>query len=110
MTNVSLFYLRRRDLMISLAQKYLSGLVEYTIPTAGMFIWFKLLHVADSKILIEGSARKALVLLVPGQVFMPNNEPTNYVRASFSSASEHDMELAIQRFANILITHQQQQQ
>ena len=99
---VSLFYLRRRDLLLSYVDKYLDGLVSYTVPCAGMFVWFKLLHVRDSKKLIEGSARKALVLLVPGQVFMPDNAPSSYVRASFSLATEADMEVAIQRLAHVL--------
>ena len=99
---VSLFYLRRRDLLLSYVDRYLAGLVSYTVPSAGMFVWFRLLHVQDSKKLIEGSARRALVLLVPGQVFMPDNAQSSYVRASFSLATEPDMELAIQRLAAVL--------
>ena len=101
-TAVSLFYARRRDQLISYCDKYLQGLVEYTVPSAGMFVWFKLCGVADSKVLIETEARKALVLLVPGQVFMPNGEVSNYVRASFSLATEADMEIAMQRLATVL--------
>ena len=101
-TSVSLFYARRRDLLIAYCDKYLTGLVEYTVPSAGMFVWFKLIGVADSKKLIETEARKALVLLVPGEVFMPNGEVSNYVRASFSLASEADMEIAMERLANVL--------
>ena len=99
---VSLFYLRRRDVLLGFVDRHLRGLVEYSVPTAGMFVWFKLLHVTDSKKLIEHSARKALVLLVPGQVFMPDNSPSNYVRASFSLATESDMEIAMQRLAQVL--------
>ena len=33
---------------------------------------------------------------------MPDNQPSNYVRASFSLASEGDMELAMQRFGQVL--------
>ena len=101
-TAVSLFYARRRDLLLSYCDKYLQGLVEYTVPSAGMFVWFKLVGVEDSKLLIETEARKALVLLVPGQVFMPNGEVSNYVRASFSLATEADMEVAMERFATVL--------
>ena len=101
-TSVSLFYARRRDQLISHCDKYLKGLVEYTVPSAGMFVWFKLVGVADSKKLIETEARKALVLLVPGQVFMPNGEVSNYVRASFSLATEADMEVAMERLAKVL--------
>ena len=99
---VSLFYLRRRDLLCSLAEQHLQGLAEFSLPTAGMFVWFRLLQVTDSKRLIEESARKALVLLVPGQVFMPDDSVSAFVRASFSLASEPDMELAVQRLAKVL--------
>ena len=42
------------------------------------------------------------VLLVPGQAFSPENKPSSYVRASFSIASEADMEEGLQRLADLL--------
>ncbi len=103
----------RRDAFMALAEKHLKGLAQWTTPTAGMFVWFKLLNgITDSQALINKkvprlsaffhflcTGRSALlctltqalekkVLLVPGQAFSPNNELSSYVRASFSTASE----------------------
>lgn len=99
---VSLFYARRRDTFIALVEKHLKGLVTYTTPTAGMFVYFKLHGVADSKKLIETRALEAKFLMVPGQAFSPNDVPSDCVRAAFSTASDKDMETALERFATLL--------
>lgn len=85
---VSLFYARRRDVFLAAVERHLSGLVDYTVPTAGMFVYFHLRGVADAKRLIETKARDARVLLVPGQSFSPKDQPSNGVRASFSTATD----------------------
>lgn len=85
---VCLFYARRRDVFIGLVEKHLKGLVEYGVPTAGMFIYFKLKGVVDSKKLVETKALDAKVLMVPGQSFSPKDTPSNCVRAAFSVASD----------------------
>ena len=100
--SVCLFYARRRDTFVGLVEKHLKGLVHYGLPEAGMFVWFRLPGVADSKKLVEGKALEAKVLLVPGQAFSPNDHPSNCVRAAFSVASDQEMDIALQRFATLL--------
>lgn len=99
---VCLFYARRRDVFMSLVEKHLKGLVEYGTPTAGMFIYFRLPGVTDSKKLVETKALDAKVIMVPGQAFSPKDEPSNCVRAAFSVASDQDMDTALARFAKLL--------
>lgn len=79
-----------------------SGLVEYTVPSAGMFVWMKLVGVEDSTSLIleKGQAKK--VLLVPGSSFTPYSPPSPFVRASFSTASHVDMDEACRRLGELL--------
>jgi len=107
---VCLFYARRRDAFIQRVEKHLKGLVTYTVPEAGMFVYFKLHGVADSKKLVETGAKDARVLLVPGQAFSPNDKPSDCVRASFSTASDEDMDTALQRFAKLLKEETKNQQ
>jgi len=95
-------YKERRDRFCSLATKHLKGLAEWSVPEAGMFIWFKLNGVDDSMSLIQKKALEAKVLLVPGSAFSPNEEPSPYVRASFSTATYEEMDLALSRLAEIL--------
>jgi len=108
---VALFYARRRDTFIRLAHKHLDGLAQFSVPTAGMFVWFHLkCGVKDSKKLVEGKAVDAKVLLVPGQAFMPNDHASNCVRAAFSVATEQEMDTALQRFATLLRDEQKANQ
>jgi kynurenine/2-aminoadipate aminotransferase len=68
----------------------------------GMFLWIKLVGVMDTFDLIKIKAVEELVLMVPGRSFSPNNQPSQYVRASYSTASADDMDKAMQRLANLL--------
>lgn len=105
---VAEFYCKRRDAVVAAANKYLTGLAEWHVPDAGMFLWFRLLGIDDTKTLIEEKAAKSNILLVPGQAFSPLDEPSDFVRASFSTASDKDMEMAMQRLASLIRDNQQQ--
>jgi kynurenine/2-aminoadipate aminotransferase len=103
---VAKFYCQRRDALVSAANKYLTGLAEWHVPDAGMFLWFRLLGIDNTKTLIEEKAAKSNILLVPGQAFSPLDEPSEFVRASFSTASDADMDLAMQRLARLILDNQ----
>ncbi|OQR99619.1 hypothetical protein THRCLA_06440 [Thraustotheca clavata] len=78
LTMVCDFYRRQRDEFLKALDKNLTGLATWNVPDAGMFVWINLHGVSDSKALIEQKAVEAKVLLVPGQVFLPDNQPTSY--------------------------------
>jgi len=101
---VSNFYREKRDTFVALARKHLTGLAEWNEPDAGMFVWFRILNpsVKDSEDLIKRKAVEKKVLFVPGKAFAPDNRPSQYVRASFSSASPEQMDEALKRFAELL--------
>jgi len=61
-------YFDKRNMFLEAASKHLHGLVEYTVPEAGMFVWLQLLGVKDSTRLIKERAVVKKVLLVPGFV------------------------------------------
>ena len=79
---------------------------------AGMFCWLKLKGIPndDSLGLVKVKAVDAKVLFVPGVEFMPSNhrKPVGqspvcpFVRASFSTATEADMEEAVRRLAAVV--------
>jgi kynurenine/2-aminoadipate aminotransferase len=101
--SVAQFYCDRRDVLISAAGRHLTGLAEWVVPEAGMFMWIKLLHgVTDTTVLIEEKAAKANVLFVPGQSFCPLDQKSPYVRASFSTASDEDFDVAMERLASLI--------
>jgi kynurenine/2-aminoadipate aminotransferase len=75
-----------------------------TRPQSGMFLWLKLLKVADSKKLIHERAINQKVLLLPGVEFLLDTETSSFVRASYSTATPEDMEEAVKRLAVLLAT------
>lgn len=102
---VALFYLKRRDVFMNCANKHLEGLATWNNPTAGMFVWLKLLGVEDTTELILKKALDAKILLVPGGAFSP--EPTEtpksaHVRAAYSSATDEEIDTALSRLAIML--------
>jgi kynurenine/2-aminoadipate aminotransferase len=100
--NVASFYCRRRDVMLAATERHLTGLAAWSPPEAGMFLWLKLNGIDDTKALIEEKAAAANVLFVPGQSFDPLDRPSPYVRASFSTASDDDMDIAMGRLAALI--------
>ncbi|KAI9098215.1 pyridoxal phosphate-dependent transferase [Phlyctochytrium arcticum] len=96
------FYKNKRTMFLKSADRHLKGLAEWTEPDAGMFVWLKLLGISDSSDLIKQKAMAAKVLLVPGFEFFPNPQTTPYVRASYSTASEEEIEEAVKRLAQLI--------
>ena len=56
--------LYRKDQIVNMVKfrTKLTGLAEWTEPSAGMFLWLKLVGISDTKSLIEEKARKKEVL------------------------------------------------
>jgi len=109
---VSQFYQDKRDAFEKVLHKHLEGLIEWSSPQAGMFIWFKLLlkpngtddtDDGDSESIIRKNALEKGVLALPGTVFLPNGRKTAYVRASFSLLSENDAEEAVRRLKEVIL-------
>jgi len=100
------FYRAKRDVFEAAMQRHLHGLAEWNTPEAGMFFWFKLLHVenGDSESLIRTKAFAGGVLALPGTVFFPNGERTAYVRASFSLLEEEQVNEALRRLRVVLLS------
>uniref|UniRef100_A0A8C4VTS6 Aminotransferase class I/classII large domain-containing protein n=1 Tax=Gopherus evgoodei TaxID=1825980 RepID=A0A8C4VTS6_9SAUR len=46
-TKVMEFYRTQRDAMLAAADKWLKGLAEWNIPTAGMFLWIKIKRISN---------------------------------------------------------------
>ncbi|ORY46995.1 PLP-dependent transferase [Rhizoclosmatium globosum] len=102
-SQVSAFYENKGKAFMQSAEKHLKGLAEWVQPNAGMFVWIKLLNgVMDSSSLIKTKAVEKKVLMVPGFEFFPNPRTTPYVRASFSTATEEEIDIALARLAEII--------
>ncbi|XP_008823154.1 kynurenine/alpha-aminoadipate aminotransferase, mitochondrial [Nannospalax galili] len=97
------FYRNQRNAILAAADKWLSGLAEWHVPNAGMFLWIKVKGIPNTKQLIEEKAIEKEVLLIPGNAFyIDSSAPTSYFRASFSVVSPEQMDLAFQRLAQVI--------
>ncbi|KAI9504581.1 pyridoxal phosphate-dependent transferase [Coemansia spiralis] len=113
LTQIQRDYAERRDKFVDVCNAHLKGKVEFTVPTAGMFLWFHVLLNEESQkrkgVMREifESMLKSHVLLVPGYMFSPLGETEEvldkpYMRAAFSYASMDCFETAITRLAKAL--------
>ncbi|KAF7374318.1 PLP-dependent transferase [Mycena sanguinolenta] len=102
---VSDFYRAKRDIFEAAMQRYLTGLVEWSPPHSGLFFWFKLLIPGeeDSAHVVRTQAFERGVLALPGNVFLPNDRASAYVRASFSLLSAEEIDEALKRLRDTIL-------
>ncbi|KAI0342586.1 PLP-dependent transferase [Trametopsis cervina] len=106
---VSQLYRQKRDVFEAAMRNHLDGLAEWTSPQAGMFFWFKLLigsgsDEGDSEGVIRTNAVERGVLALPGTVFLPDGRKTAYVRASFSLLTPEEVDEALRRLKEVILT------
>lgn len=102
---VAQFYEKQRDMAHELAQKHLKGLVSYNLPTAGMFLWLKLLNMPenlDTTDLLMTKGIEAGFLACPGKGFYADPVKSPYVRISFSLCDRETLDEAFKRLASLV--------
>uniref|UniRef100_F1MKS7 Aminoadipate aminotransferase n=1 Tax=Bos taurus TaxID=9913 RepID=F1MKS7_BOVIN len=100
------FYRKQRDALLAAADKWLSGLAEWQVPTAGMFLWVKIKGIHDVRKLIEEKAVKNEIFMLPGYGFyIDSSAPCPYFRASFSSASPEQMDMVNGVFLGVFLIY-----
>ncbi|KAF7789602.1 hypothetical protein EIP86_000548 [Pleurotus ostreatoroseus] len=113
-TRVAEFYRKKRDVFQEAMLRHLSDVAEWSVPEAGMFMWFRLLVDADgnadegdSNEVIRTTALECGVLALPGTMFYPNGRKTAYVRASFSQLEPQDVDEALRRLRKAILDSRQ---
>ncbi|KIO34427.1 hypothetical protein M407DRAFT_64463 [Tulasnella calospora MUT 4182] len=106
---VSQYYRQKRDVFEAAMNEHLTGLVEWSSPVSGMFIWYvRILRPTanspegDSAALIRERAVAQGVLALPGTAFFPNGQTSAYVRAAFSLLEPEDVDEAMRRLALVI--------
>ena len=94
-------YRRRRDLMVSLLEKYMPSGVSWTYPEGGLFLWLTLPPVVDTVALYD-KALAAGVAYVAGSFFYTDGSHRNTMRLNFSFVAEAKMEPGIKLLASLL--------
>ncbi len=94
-------YRRRRDLMVSLLEKYMPSGVSWTYPDGGLFLWLTLPPVVDTVALYD-KALAAGVAYVAGSFFYTDGSHRNTMRLNFSFVAEAKMEPGIKLLAGLV--------
>lgn len=102
---VTPIYHARRHALLTAIETHLDGLVEVDRPTAGMFVWLRLVPGADSRqVLTEALSRR--LAFVPGVEFAasPENAPRHEeaLRLSISPVPPDQFHEAMQRLAQAI--------
>lgn len=97
------FYKRRRDIISRMAHKHLHGLVDFNVPQSGFFLWMKVRGIKNTwKMLMKNGVAEG-VIMTPGVAFMKDSSKScNAIRASFTKATELEMDLAMERLALLI--------
>jgi len=113
-------YARRCSVLAAAAERELRGLAEWKVPHAGMFLWIRLLGVEDSTD-VWSDLRDAKVVVCPGNAMRCSATSEDFVvsppaaaksrvggggcpfvRVSFSSAADIDLENGMARLGEVL--------
>jgi len=105
--NLREFLTQKKKEFFAICDKHLrrDNLVEWVVPIAGMFCWFKLKGIEDSQEICNELSSHRL-LMVPGIIFCSNNETKSpHIRVCFIPATRNEIETGIERFARTLREH-----
>lgn len=95
-------YKSQCECMLNAMDKYFPEGVTYTRPEGGIFLWVTLPEGVNTNDLLLKCVEKK-VAFVPGNSFMIDIEkPTNTFRLNYSTMSNENIEIGIQRIAEIL--------
>ncbi|XP_070151869.1 kynurenine/alpha-aminoadipate aminotransferase, mitochondrial [Polyergus mexicanus] len=101
--DIQKFYRGRRDIMLAIVEKHLTGLAEWYVPQGGFFLWLKLTDVDNVLDLVMNKCISQGVVVVPENAFNYNSsKPNHHLRFSFSYASPEDMDKGLSIMAKII--------
>ena len=94
-------YRRRRDLMVSLLEKYMPSGVSWTYPEGGLFLWLTLPESIDTVAMYDEALSRG-VAYVAGSFFYTDGSHRNTMRLNFSFIDEAKMEPGIKLLASLI--------
>ena len=94
-------YRRRRDLMVSLLEKYMPSGVYWTYPEGGLFLWLTLPEGVDTVAMYDEALSRG-VAYVAGSFFYTDGSHRNTMRLNFSFVDEAKMEPGIKLLSSVI--------
>lgn len=94
-------YRARRDAMLCALEEHLSGIVPWTRPNGGMFVWLALPEGREAGEVLR-RAMERRVAFVPGATFHPDGRGANTFRLNFVSATEERIREGLRILAEVV--------
>jgi len=95
-------YRHKRDVMIAALAEHLSGIVTWSRPDGGFYVWLTLPESSDSEALLRYAIENEKTAFVAGQVFFADGRGARHLRLSYSFIAEDQIEEGIRRLANAI--------
>lgn len=90
---------KRRDFMISMLEKYCSGIATWHEPVGSFYIWLHINLPISNRSLFE-KALQERVLLNPGTLY--DRSANQFLRLSYSYATVEEIEVGIKKIAQLI--------
>ena len=97
-------YKVKRDAMVTALNREFGDLIEYEIPSGGMFFWIKFNDKIDTMSLFDEAIKKNIAY-VPGSVFYKGNIQTSYARLNFTNATLEEINEGMKRLKEAYISY-----
>ncbi|XP_043266614.1 kynurenine/alpha-aminoadipate aminotransferase, mitochondrial-like isoform X2 [Venturia canescens] len=100
---IQTLYRERRDLMVTALEKHLTGIAEWSVPKAGMFLWIKVPSIQSAfELAMEQLAPKG-IFVIPGNAFnWDTDQPDQHLRLSYSFATVEEIDEALSVISKII--------
>jgi DNA-binding transcriptional MocR family regulator len=95
-------YRRRRDRLLAALARQMPKGCEWSEPEGGLFVWLRLPNGIDSTQLLGRAVEEAGVAFVPGAAFYFDRSGQDYLRLSYSLASEAEIDTGMARLATLI--------
>lgn len=97
-------YRRRRDAISAALARRLAGVVRWSSPTGGMFLWLELPPAIDTAVGVRTAIERFQVAFAPGQAFVPagGDHARNCMRLAFANLTPAEIDEGIDRLARFI--------
>jgi 2-aminoadipate transaminase len=95
-------YRRKRDMLLKALERELSGVVTWTTPRGGFYVWAELPEGADSELLLRHAIEKEKTAFVAGPPFFADGSGSRFVRLAYSFVPDEQIDEGIRRLARSL--------
>ena len=95
-------YGAKAGVLLAALERHMPPGVSWSAPQGGMFVWVRLPHGIDGKVLLERSLAEARVAFVPGAPFFAEVPANDTIRLSYSLPTDAQIDEGVARLAALI--------